>query len=471
MQKENKSLRSKVEALDQEIRLLKRSINASQLGKGQPITQPSKSLGSDGHSHIATDAIHPSDDAVLLSPSHSLREVAEVSNHNGAVYAAKFAPTGKHFASVGMDKTVRLYSFTETSGACSIAPSSVLTDHVSSVIDLDWSPTTSNLVSSSYDGTAKLWDASEGKLISNFDTGGMPQAVCWTDSSAFATCSTKGLLCLHDVRSPGGADAPRHQHRVSLGALCSFSTEGMPVLLVGDSEGGLFIWDVRKADVLEKISVDVGDKPISCLSALSTGANDFIVSVNSFDNTLRVCTISRDGINPRLLSRLNGHKNRSFPIKSSLFKGTSYRLPAFGSAKAASGSTPLSDSHPPHVNVLSILDPFAALPPPDTGDLEEVPLFERRISWDQMLVAATGSADAAAYIFDAGGNRGEQGDFIQKLDGHKNRVYSAIFHPSQVITFFEPKLVLFCFALCRALCRITPPHCTDALTAYSRAIC
>lgn len=52
-------------------------------------------------------------------------------------------------------------------------------------------------------------------------------------------------------------------------------------------------------------------------------------------------------------------------------------------------------------------------------------------------MAATGSADAAAYVFDAGGNRGEQGDFIQKLDGHKNRVYSATFHPTQV-RFFRP---------------------------------
>jgi hypothetical protein len=93
-----------------------------------------------------------------------------------------------------------------------------------------------------------------------------------------------------------------------------------------------------------------------------------------------------------------------------------------------------------------MLDPFSALPLPDTGDLEEVPLLERRISWDQMLVAATGSADAAAYIFDAGGNRGEQGDFIQKLDGHKNRVYSAIFHPSQVPASFESNQCFCCSA-------------------------
>ena len=308
--------------------------------------QPSKSLGSDGLNSIATDAIHPSDDSASLPPSQLLREVAEVSNHSSAVYAAKFSPSGKHFASVGMDKSVRLYSFTETSGEFNVTPSSVFTDHASSVVDLDWSTSNSNIISCSYDGTAKLWDAAEGKIISSFETGGMSQAVCWTDSSTFATCSTKGLLCLHDVRS-GVADAPKHHHRASLGALCSFGVEGMPVLLVGDAEGALFIWDVRKPDVLDKLSVDAGEKPISCLSALSTGTSDYIVSVNSFDDALRVCAISRDGINPRLLSRLNGHKNRSFPIKSSLFKGASYRLPAFGSARAASGLPPPHASTPP----------------------------------------------------------------------------------------------------------------------------
>ena len=54
-----------------------------------------------------------------------------------------------------------------------------------------------------------------------------------------------------------------------------------------------------------------------------------------------------------------------------------------------------------------------------------------------MLVAAT---DSAAYIFDAGGSKGEQGDFIQQLDGHKNRVYSAIFHPTQVLFFILSRI-------------------------------
>ena len=139
--------------------------------------QPSKSLGSDGLSNTATDEIHPSDDAASLPPSQSLREVAEVSLHSSAVYAAKFAPSGKHFASVGMDKTVRLYSITETSGEFSITSSSVFTDHASSVVDLDWNTTNSNLASCSYDGTAKLWDPAEGKLISSFETGGMSQGV------------------------------------------------------------------------------------------------------------------------------------------------------------------------------------------------------------------------------------------------------------------------------------------------------
>lgn len=103
---------------------------------------------------------------------------------------------------------------------------------------------------------------------------------------------------------------------------------------------------------------------------------------------------------------------------------------------------------PHHFQPVNSRDSLSALLPPDAGALEDFPVVERRIIWDQMLVAATGSADAAAYVFDAGGNRGEQGDFIQKLDGHKNRVYSATFHPTQVLFLFEAKMSFVSCVFC-----------------------
>jgi hypothetical protein len=95
------------------------------------------------------------------------------------------------------------------------------------------------------------------------------------------------------------------------------------------------------------------------------------------------------------------------------------------------------------VTLFACCDFISALPLPDAGALDDSAVVERRMIWDQMLVAATGSADCAAYIFDAGASRGEQGDFIQKLDGHKNRVYSAMFHPAQVC--FVSEQLKFCF--------------------------
>ncbi|CBN74243.1 conserved unknown protein [Ectocarpus siliculosus] len=52
--------------------------------------------------------------------------------------------------------------------------------------------------------------------------------------------------------------------------------------------------------------------------------------------------------------------------------------------------------------------------------------------WQHSLVLATGSADGSIHVFDL--SKG-QGDEIQTLLGHRDRVYSADFHPT------EPKLV------------------------------
>ena len=42
-------------------------------------------------------------------------------------------------------------------------------DHVSAVLDLDYSPTGQEIVTGSYDKTIKLWRVKTGDLIKNFD--------------------------------------------------------------------------------------------------------------------------------------------------------------------------------------------------------------------------------------------------------------------------------------------------------------
>lgn len=46
----------------------------------------------------------------------------------------------------------------------------------------------------------------------------------------------------------------------------------------------------------------------------------------------------------------------------------------------------------------------------------------------QSVLLATGSADHCAYVFDVGGPSGSA-RLLQRLEGHRDRVYSALFHP------------------------------------------
>lgn len=75
----------------------------------------------------------------------------------------------------------------------------VLKDHVSAVMDLDWSPTGEELVSASYDKTVRLWKRSEGHSRDVYHTSRMQRAFSctWTmDNNYVVTGSDDGNVRL-----------------------------------------------------------------------------------------------------------------------------------------------------------------------------------------------------------------------------------------------------------------------------------
>src|SRR4051812_6456247 len=55
-----------------------------------------------------------------------------------------------------------------------------------------------------------------------------------------------------------------------------------------------------------------------------------------------------------------------------------------------------------------------------------------RLHADETVLLASGSADSSVYVYDVGGPSGS-GKLLQKLDGHKDRVYSVSFHPQEPV--------------------------------------
>jgi WD40 repeat protein len=70
-----------------------------------------------------------------------------------------------------------------------------LQGHTFTVHALAWHPNGSRLASGSADGTVKLWDTSDGKLVISFALDGAVRSVAWNaDGTALAAISEGGIV-------------------------------------------------------------------------------------------------------------------------------------------------------------------------------------------------------------------------------------------------------------------------------------
>lgn len=107
------------------------------------------------------------DDRVFFAKS-------ELRAHTGAVYTAKFSPSGRILASGSLDCKIMLWDLTTKANQQQIAS---LTQHQQLVIDVSWSDDSSKLVSASYDHTVKLWDVEKAEQITSYNIEGLVQCV------------------------------------------------------------------------------------------------------------------------------------------------------------------------------------------------------------------------------------------------------------------------------------------------------
>ena len=76
-------------------------------------------------------------------------------------------------------------------------PVMVLMDHVSAVVDVDYSPTGKELVSGSYDKTVRLWSADQGRSRDIYATKRMQRLTCvaWTLDNKYVL-SASDEMCI-----------------------------------------------------------------------------------------------------------------------------------------------------------------------------------------------------------------------------------------------------------------------------------
>ncbi|KAH6569656.1 hypothetical protein BASA50_002724 [Batrachochytrium salamandrivorans] len=413
--KEQRALKQKVETLERENMLLKKSLFElssrynSIAHKLQPFNPGEllysahdagiNSLLENTEQEATVDRFAANRDKSTIKDNKPFYLKHELKGHTGAVYAVQYSPCGRFVSSGSFDKTVRIWDQKEVH---------TLRGHTLNVSDLSWSSDSTELLSGAYDQTCKTWDVESGKLIESFDSEGFVQCVMFSskDKNIYFSGTSRNILCMTDRRDPNAAISIRNDSMVN----SLYVSNCGQYVVSGDAAGCIRTWDIRTGKSVLNESTKKPISHIACYPSPFDKDEDFkYMAVNSYDNVIRVYDRGfAPAFSPyRLVHMLKGYKNKNWPIKSAFFSGRDVNATLRG---------PSSD------------DIFGKGDVPGNG--MEASTFEKSNGIDMLL--ATGSADPFVYVYSFGSAEGSA-ELVQRLEGHTDRVYAVSFHPTEPI--------------------------------------
>jgi len=353
------------------------------------------------------------------APLHFLHDL---SGHKAAVYAAVFGQRGKWVASASFDRTVRLWDLGRPSREEHVE---TLRGHQHTVSDVGWHAGMQHLVSGAFDHTVRLWavQAAGAHTLQTFTVpgGAFVQKVAFASEAdpTLVLAATSGTALLaYDSRAPPGPPAFALENSSMIN---SFAVERDGVVITGDRRGDLKVWDTRAlACAGGRVNSQPLARPVSHVEA-SPPSTDMprgrYLAVNSYDDVLRVYDRGDGGPTAEmtLVHALEGHQSRNWPIRSSLFIGANFHRALPARRRSNPGDGPAA---------VAARDREAA----SARDLDEEEEDARGTQpFDATMLAATGSTDGLAYVYDVGGGRND-GQLVQRLAGHRGRVHAVSFH-------------------------------------------
>ncbi len=183
--------------------------------------------------------------------------------HEGRVYAAAFSPDSKHIATVGKDKTVRLWEV-HTGQLLK-----TLFGHKDEVLSVAYSPDGQTIASGGLDNTIRLWNANTGKHIKTLKGHNRTvlSVIFSPDSETIVSSSSDDTIRFWDV-------AKGELINIVLGyrPLISYSPDGKTLLVVEDIDSSnTEIFPIVKLDTIytmHMLNVITGER-VNTISSLN----------------------------------------------------------------------------------------------------------------------------------------------------------------------------------------------------------
>jgi WD40 repeat protein len=183
---------------------------------------------------------------------HARGRVLEVAfaGHEGAVNAVAFSPDGKLIASVGSDRTVKVWNV-ETH-----QEQATLTGHQAGVRCVAFSPMGKVLASGSKDKTVKLWDVATGQELATLPhRHGIAVLAFAPDGQTLATAGEGNQVTLWGMGKKTVRDT-LEGHKEPVTSL-AYSPDGT-VLAVGSVDGTVSLWETLRDRSFGHLRVDIG---------------------------------------------------------------------------------------------------------------------------------------------------------------------------------------------------------------------
>lgn len=203
-----------------------------------------------------------------------------------------------------------------------VDPVIVLPEHQKEVYSVDWSHRGGKnlVVSASWDGTCKLFDAVHPnfKCISSFSGHqGVVYSAVWSPQldDTFASASADGTVCIWDARNNQSAQnvIPAHETEI---LTCDWSKYDPYTLITGSVDCSIRSWDVRNPRVYLKQMLGHN---YAVRRVKSSPFNPGVVVSCSYDSTVRIWDMMKPATFSPLLETIDQHSEFVYGLDLSTF--------------------------------------------------------------------------------------------------------------------------------------------------------